>query len=86
VAGGPSQGTTLLIGHGGCGQMARENQGGMQAEAALAPLLAQGIVPVERSNPGSPQARKNQEVMAEFVDILALGRMILNYHILTVPK
>ena len=35
-------------------------------EAAIAPLPAQGIVPVGWSNPGSPKARKIQAVVARF--------------------
>jgi hypothetical protein len=53
-------------GHGSWGHVARKNQGGMQVEAALTPLPAQGLVPVGRSNPGSPKARKIQDVLTRF--------------------
>ena len=53
-----------ITGHGSCGPVARNNQGGMQGAAALAPLPAQGIVPVGWSNPGAPKARKSHDSSA----------------------
>jgi hypothetical protein len=41
----------------------------MQVATAIAPFPAQGIVPVGGTKPGSPKARKSQEVMAEFVQV-----------------
>jgi len=38
----------------------------MQVKAAITPLPAQGSVPVKWSNPGSPKARKSQDVLARF--------------------
>ena len=56
----------ILTGHGSCGPVGRHNQGSIQVEAAIAPLPAQRIVPVRRSNPGSPKAPKSQDVLAGF--------------------
>jgi hypothetical protein len=66
VAGGPAPGTHVLRGHDDGGHGARDNSGGMPEKVALAPLPAQDIVLVGRSNSASPKARKIEEVMAGF--------------------
>ena len=44
----------------------------IQVAAAIASPPAQRIVPVGRSNPGSPKARKSQDVMAGFGQVAEL--------------
>ena len=52
----------------------------MQVAAAIAPLPAQGIVPVGGTNPGSPKARKSPQVQSAYnPELNILGVLATKY-------